>query len=197
MCIDHPDDDRKPMGGNMPIRKLFLILVAGALAFTFSCPNGFCADVAKIGTVNSQQIVDKSAAGKAASNKMQREGQKMEADLNKLSDEIKALKQMVDQEENAGVMTKAAIEEKKWELSRKMEELKALKKRYDRKLQTMQMQLINQLRKDVAQIISDYGKKEGYLLIVENISVLYAPQSLDITDKIIQIYNKKYAEKNK
>ncbi|MGD9008684.1 MAG: OmpH family outer membrane protein [Desulfobacteraceae bacterium] len=164
---------------------------------TFSSPNGFCADVAKIGTVNSQQIVDKSAAGKAASNKMQREGQKMEADLNKLSDEIKTLKQMVDQEENAGVMTKAAIEEKKWELSRKMEELKALKKRYDRKLQTMQMQLINQLRKDVAQIISDYGKKEGYLLIVENISVLYAPQSLDITDKIIQIYNKKYAEKNK
>jgi outer membrane protein len=181
----------------MPIRKLFLILIAGALALTFGSPNGFCADVAKIGTVNSQQIVDKSAAGKAASNKMQREGQKMEADLNKLSDEIKTLKQMVDQEENAGVMTKAAIEEKKWELSRKMEELKALKKRYDRKLQTMQMQLINQLRKDVAQIISDYGKKEGYLLIVENISVLYAPQSLDITDKIIQIYNKKYAEKNK
>jgi outer membrane protein len=128
---------------------------------------------------------------------MQQEGQKMEADLSKLSDEIKQLKQIVDQEDNAGVMTKSALEEKKWELSRKMDELKALKKRFDRKLQPMQMQLLNELRKEVAQIIADYGKKEGYLLIVENISVLYAPQSLDITDKIIQIYNKRYAEKNK
>ena len=181
----------------MPIRKLFLMLVAGVLVLTLGSLNGFCADVAKIGTVDSQKIVDKSAAGKAASNKMQREGQKMESDLSKLSDEIKELKQIVDQEDNAGVLTKTAIEEKKWELSRKMEELKALKKRYDRKLQSMQMQLINQLRKDVAQIISDYGKKEGYLLIVENLSVLYAPQTLDITDQIIQIYNKQYAEKNK
>ncbi len=181
----------------MPIRKLILVLVVGALSLILGSPNGFCADVAKIGTINSQQIVDKSAAGKAASDKMQREGKKMEADLSKLSDEIKALKQIVDQEENTGVLTKAAMEEKKWELSRKMEELKALKKRYDRKLQQMQMQLINGLRKDVAQIISDYGKKEGYLLIVEDISVLYAPKSLDITDKIIQIYNKQYAQKNK
>jgi outer membrane protein len=185
------------MGGIMPIRKLILTFVAGAFALIVASPNGFCADVAKIGTVNSQQIVDKSAAGKAASAKMQREGQKMEADLNKLSDEIKALKQMVEQEENVGVMTKGAIEEKKWELGRKMEELKALKKRYDRKLQSMQLELINKLRKEVAEIISDYGKKEGYLLIVENISVLYAPQSLDITDKIIQIYNKQYTKQNK
>jgi outer membrane protein len=185
------------MGGNMPIRKIFLTVVAGAFALIFFSPDGFCADVAKIGTVNLQQIVEKSAAGKAASAKMQSEGQKMEADLNKLSDEIKAIKQMVEQEENVGVMTKGAMEEKKWELSRKMEELKALKKRYDRKLQSMQLTLINTLRKDVAKIISDYGKKEGYLLIVENISVHYAPQSLDITDKIIQIYNKQYAKQNK
>jgi outer membrane protein len=185
------------MGGNMPIRKLILIFLVGTIVLTFGSPNGFCADVAKIGTVNSQKIVDKSAAGKAASNMMQSEGQKMEADLSKLSDEIKEIKQVVDKEDNAGVLTKSALEEKKWELGRKMEELKALKKRYDRKLQNMQMRLINELRKDVAQIITEYGKKEGYLLIVENISVLYAPQSLDITDQIIQIYNKKYAEEIK
>lgn len=181
----------------MPIQKLILMLMVGTIVLTFGSTHGFCADVAKIGTIDSQRIVDKSAAGKAASSKMQQQGQKMEADLSKLSDEIKQLKQIVDQEDNAGVMTKSALEEKKWELSRKMDELKALKKRYDRKLQTMQMQLLNELRKEVAQIIADYGKKEGYLLIVENVSVLYAPQSLDITDQIIQIYNKRYAAKDK
>ena len=59
------------------------------------------------------------------------------------------------------------------------------------------MRLINGVRKEVHDIIGEYAKKEGYLLIVEDLNVVYAPKTLDITDKIIQLYDAQYAKKSK
>jgi outer membrane protein len=96
---------------------------------------------------------------------------------------------ILSQDGSAAVMNASARENKQWELNRKIEEVKALKNRFDRKIQELQMRLINTVRKEVLQIISDFGKKEGYLLVIEDINLVYAPQALDITDKIIELYN--------
>ncbi|MEJ2039329.1 MAG: OmpH family outer membrane protein [Desulfosarcinaceae bacterium] len=53
------------------------------------------------------------------------------------------------------------------------------------------------MRKEVLNIIQDYGKKEGYLMIIEDLNTVYAPKSLDITDQVIQLYNAAYEKKNK
>lgn len=179
----------------MQIRKFVIILAVGIFFLTLGTSLGFCADVAKIGTVSFQKIFDSSAAGKDAKKEILKEGKRMEADLKKHSDEINDLKQSL--ERDAGVMNKEARDEKKWQLDRKIDDVKALKRKYDRQIQEVQVQQVNQVRKAVLKIIDDYGKKEGYLLIVEDISVVYAPQALDITDKIIQIYNGQYAKQNK
>ena len=179
----------------MQIRKCVIMLAVGIFFLTFGMSLGFCADVAKIGTVSFQKIFDSSMAGKEAKNEILKEGKRMEADLKKQSDEIKALKQTL--ERDAGVMNKEARDEKKWQLDRKIDDVKAVKRKYDRQIQEFQVQRVNQVRKAVLDIIQDYGKKEGYLLILEDISAVYAPQSLDITDKIIQVYNDQYAKQNK
>ncbi len=173
------------------------MMTVGIALVTFGSPNGFCADVAKIGTVNFQKVFTNSAAGKAAKNKINEEGQRMNADLEKIQNEIKGLQEVLGKDSDSGIMNQAARDSKKWELDRKIDEVKALKKRFDRKIQEMQRQLINQVRKDVFKIINDHGKKEGYLLIIEDLSVVYAPKSLDVTDKIIQLYNAQYAKNSK
>lgn len=159
----------------------------------FSGTSAHCADVAKIGTVSFQKIFDNSLAGKAAKAQINKEGQRMETDLKSKGDEIKSLQEMLDKD--AGIMSKEARDEKKWQLNRLVDDVKALKRKYDRQIQEFQMKHVNQIRKDVLEIIDDYGKKEGYLLILENIGVIYAPQSLDITDQIIQTYNAQYSKK--
>jgi outer membrane protein len=182
----------------MTIRKIVVVSIAAAITLVaFGIPNGFCADVAKIGTVDFQRIFENSAAGKAAKSQINQEGQLMNADLDKIQTDIKELQNFIDKNNSSGVVSKAALDDKKWELNRKVEEVKALKKRFDHKIQTMQVQLINTVRKDVLSVIADYGKKEGFLLIIEEMGVVYAPQSLDITDKIIQLYNAAYAKQDK
>jgi outer membrane protein len=55
---------------------------------------------------------------------------------------------------------------------------------------------VNQLRQDVFELVEEIGKKEGYLLIINNFSVMYSPGSIDITDQIIKQMNDKYAKKS-
>lgn len=182
----------------MTIRNIFVgIIAVAATLMAFGIPNGLCADVAKIGTVDFQKIFENSAAGKAAKNQINKEGQQMNSDLDTIKGEIKGLQELIEKDSSSGVLSKTALDDKKWELNRKVNEVKALRKRFDNKIQKMQVQLINEVRKEVLKIISDYGKKEGYLMIIEEMGVAYAPQSLDITDKIIQVYNTAYAKQGK
>ncbi|MBI5896350.1 MAG: OmpH family outer membrane protein [Desulfobacterales bacterium] len=165
-----------------------------ALSFAFSLmtigiPSGFCADVAKIGTVNFQKIFENSTTGKAVKAEINTQGQRMEQDLKAKGEEIKVLEKRLG--DDAGVMSKEAREEQRWEYERKIDEVKALKKKYDRQIQELQMQKVNSVRQEVLQLIQEHGKKEGYLLIVEDINVVYVPQNLDLTDEIIKRYNAK------
>jgi len=178
----------------MQFRKLMMCIAIGATVIAFGTSNGFCADVAKIGTVNFQKIFNNSAAGKAVKNQITKEGRGMNADLEKIQKEIDELQKML-KDSDSGVMNDTARENKQWELGRKINEVKALKKRFDRKIQELQVRLINGVKKDVLEIISAYGKKEGFLLVLEDINIVYAPQTLDITDKIIQLYDASYSKK--
>ena len=130
----------------MSFRKAIIITVVGFMFLAFWSPSGFCADVAKIGTVNFQKIFDNSKSGKAVKEEINKEGQRMEADLKQHGDEIKALQELLQRD--AGVMSKEAREEKKWQLDRKLDDVKALKRKYDRQIQELQVRLVNQVRKE-------------------------------------------------
>ena len=162
------------------------ILIAGNQA-------AMCADVAKIGVVNFQKILENSEAGKAAKKELTTEGQAMEADLQKRGGEINEMRQML--ERDTGIMSKEARDEKQWELNRKIEDAKAVKQKYDRKIQDLQVQLLSAIRQDLIGLIREYGQKQGYLMIIENISVVYAPETIEISDAIIKLYNEQYSQK--
>ena len=181
----------------MQIRKIIIFVILGIAILTFGAASGYCADTAKIGTVNFEKIFNNSAGGKAVKDRLNEESRGMNAELDKIGNEIKELQEMLSKDESAGVMNKDAREDKAWERDRKIDEAKALKKRYDRKISEMQAKLINGVRRDLLKIISEYGKKEGYLLIIEDINAVYSSPSIDITDKVIQLYDTEYSKKSK
>ena len=53
-----------------------------------------------------------------------------------------------------------------------------------RKLQTLMF-------KDLSDVITEIGEKEGYTLIVDKDVILYADDKINITDKVIEQYNLK------
>jgi outer membrane protein len=151
--------------------------------------------VAKIGVIDLQKVLETSNAGKLIQTKLKKENEKMATDLQNKGNEIETIRKRLERE--AMVMSKEMREEKEREQRIKVNDFKTLQKKYRTELQKLQGQLMQQLQKDVTAITKEIGKKEGYLLIMDKRGVIYTPNSVDLTDKLIQKLNTKTAKAKK
>ena len=173
--------------------KLTYIIFLGVMVF-FS-KFSLAADVAKIGVIDLQKILESSSAGKSIQAELKKEKDKMESDLKAKGAEIERIRKRLERE--SMVMSKEMREEKEREQRIKINDFKTLQKKYRSRLQTLEVELMNQLRLDINELVHEIGKKEGYLLIINKFGVIYSPTSIDITDKLIRKLNAKFAKKKK
>ena len=170
------------------------IILIGCLFSLLWLDSVNAADVAKIGIVDIQRIMNTSDQGKSAQAQIKEQSDKMTETLKGKGAEIEELKNQI--ERDSMVMSKEKREEKEREFRIKLNDLKSLEKRYRGELQVMEKKLANELREQVLVIVGEIGKKEGYLLIINNFNVMYAPGSIDITDQLIKQLNARHAKKS-
>lgn len=165
------------------------ILAVGVVFFCFLTGASSAADPAKIGVVDFQKILEVSNAGKSAQNEINKQGKQMENDLKDRGAEIEEIEKKLERE--SLVMSKEVREEKQREIRIKIGDFKALQQKYMEDFKALENRIISRIQKEVVELVQEIGKKEGYTLIVEKRTggVVYAPQSIDITDTVIQIYN--------
>ena len=170
------------------------ILVLACVAL-FGLPDfSLAADVAKIGVVDLQRVMETSDMGKSAQAQIKQQKDKMETDLKDKGAEIEQIRQRLERE--AMVMSKESREEKEREARIKLNDFKTLQKKYRNELQQLEKRLVSQLQKDTIALVDEIGKKEGYLLIISRVGVLYSPNTIDITDQLIKRLNENYAKKS-
>ena len=169
--------------------------VIWCLVIVFFSNFSLAADVAKIGIIDFQKVLEISAAGKAIQTELKKMNEKMAADLQKKGAEIEKIQKRLERE--SMVMSKEMREEKEREQRIKVNDFKTLQKKYRSELQKVQVKLMQQLQTDVTTITREIGKKEGYLLIMDKRGVIYAPNSVDLSDKLIQQLNAKFAKQKK
>ena len=152
------------------------------------------ADVAKIGVANLQRILETSNQGKSAQEEIKKQKDQMEQELKQKGGEIEELRKQLERE--SMVMSKEKREEKEREVRIKLNDFKSLQKRYRTQLQNLEKKLVNALLKEVSALVEEIGKKEGYLLIINNAGVMYSPNSINITDKVIKELNARFEKKS-
>jgi outer membrane protein len=147
----------------------------------------------KIGMIDFQAAVEKSQPGQKIEAELKKEGERMEAELTKDKDELTALKEKLERE--AMVMSREAREEKEIEFRVKARNLQEKEKRYRSDFMGKQRQEVDKLRTVVLEIAQELGKKEGFTLVLSKVGVLYYDASVDLTDKVVQLLNKRMAGK--
>jgi len=165
------------------------------LIFIFFSNATFAADIAKIGVINLQKIFETSSAGKSIQDELKKEKEKMESDLQKKGAEIEKIRKRLERE--SMVMGKEMREEKERESRIKINDFKTLQQKYRSKLKKHEGKLMDQLKTDINDVVQEIGKKGGYLLIVNQFGVIYSPDSIDITDKVIRNLNEESAKQKK
>jgi outer membrane protein len=171
-----------------------IIIVIFCFSSLFWLNSVDAADVAKIGIANLQKILETSNPGKSAQEEIKKQKDQMEQELKQKGGEIEEVRKQLERE--SMVMSKEKREEKEREIRIKLNDFKSLQKRYRTELQRLEKKLVNALLKDVSTLVEEIGKKEGYLLIINNAGVMYSPGSIDITDKLIKELNARHAKKS-
>ncbi|MGB9499938.1 MAG: OmpH family outer membrane protein [Dissulfuribacterales bacterium] len=170
----------------MKIKRMGII---GAIVMSvFFVLPAYGADVAKIGVVDFQKVLTESEAGKLVQAEMQTKGREMEKSLRDLGAEIESLTDQMSRE--AMVMSKEKREEKQRELEIKKYDIQTLQKKYQTKFRKLEADNVAKLQKEIFDIAGKIGKEGGYLLIIEKSAAVYYPDSIDITDTVIEKYNK-------
>lgn len=153
----------------------------------------FAADVAKIGVVDIQKVLLASAAGKMAKADISKKARDMEAALNEKKNEIQKLQDTLERE--SLVMSKDKREEKEREIRIKVNDIKVLKGKFEQDLKVLENKVVQQIQKEFETLAKEIGREQGYLLIITNQTVIYAPNTIDITDELIQKYDAAFSEK--
>ena len=177
------------------MRMIKMVFVGITLVLLSGVMPSYGADVAKIGVIDFQRILETSSAGKSADAEIKKQGKKMEIELRQKQKELQGLNNKLERE--ALVMSKGMREEKQREFRIRVNDLKLLEKKYNKEMKMLNRKLGKRMQDEVFELVAEFGKKEGFLLIVEKMAggVVYSPQTIDITDQVIQIYNEKFAEK--
>lgn len=177
------------------MRNFKIAFVTMVFSVCFFTASSYGADVAKIGVVSFQKILEKSDAGKKATAEINKRGKEMEASLKTKGEEIDATKKKLERE--ALVMSKEMREQKEREIRININDFKTLKNKYMADFKQHEARLVRDIQKEVLEIVTEMGKKEGFLVIFEKreAGVLYSPDTIDITDRLIQKYNAIFSKK--
>ncbi len=165
---------------------LLVILTIGCLAAATAAAEEF-----KVGLVDLDQAINSTDQGKAAREELSRKQRDAEGQLKPLVDKGKALQEEL--KSKRFVLSADALRQKELDMVEIQVQLRNKQQELEGQFKVDYERLVGPLRTKLLGIVEDIGKKQGFSMILERGTrgMLYAREALDITDLVIQEFNKK------
>ncbi|KWT75273.1 OmpH family outer membrane protein [Candidatus Magnetominusculus xianensis] len=145
------------------------------------------AEPLKVGVFDIQRIMNEAAAVSTYKQRYQSTLELKRKPLLQTEEDLKQLKEKIDK---GGLKPEEAMAAD-LEFTQKVRTAKHQREDLDAEVMQMDRWLKAQIYKDISEILVELNKKEDYAVILERGVVAYYKSSVDITSKIIEIYNKK------
>lgn len=143
----------------------------------------------KIGVIDMKKILRESKAAKKAQSVFQKDLDAKRAVVAAKQKEIREMEEEFKKTE--AKMTPEARQKAAIQLSKDVRELKITSGDMDEELKRMNNDMVQKILADVMKVVNAVTKKEEYTVILERSAVLDLDQAVDITDKIIKLYDTK------
>ncbi len=180
----------------MKFRILMVAALCAALGFAASPARAEEAPKAaamKVGVVNLQHILNESEFGKQAKSSIEETYKQKSALIESKAQEKDKLTK--DLEKQGMALSEDERKKRIDEIDSLDTELKHMVSDAETYMQKLDRQKKEEFVKVIDKIVGNYGKGEGYTLIVPSDAVIYAKDGLDITDKIMNLFNEAYKQK--
>jgi outer membrane protein len=141
------------------------------------------------GYLDVDQIAQESAAGREMMGRLQKlQGEKV-AGRKKLADDTEALKKQLETQRATLSDTKVT------ELTKQIEEKNVALQRYDEdaqaELEKARQTEVGNLEKSLMAVIEEFGRESGMKMIVNKRALVWAAESVDVTDQVLRRFNTK------
>ena len=176
--------------------KQFMVVVCSLLMVLMAVVM-VSAEEYKIGYVDLQRALNESSAGKQAKEKFTAEVKRAESDILRRKEEVERLGASLEKQSSMLKDEARADKEKQFIQMQKDYERKV--KDTKDELQIKDAQLTKGILEDLVTIIKKYGKENKYTIIFEKSEtvLLYATESIDLTEKILSLYDAQAPAKKK
>ena len=164
-----------------------IVVAAGLLAFTGTA----MAEEMKIAVVDLDQAINATDQGKKAREELQGKQKQAEGQLKPMYEKGKALAEEI--QSKRFVLSEDALRKKQLDLADIQNDLKSKGAELEGQFKIDYERLVGPLRDKLLGILTEFGKEQGYTLILERNTpgVIYSKEALDITDQVVQRFNKK------
>lgn len=162
--------------------------------FLLTAIPSWAADPVKVGILDLQRCLQQSEAGKKASKGLQEKSDRIKKDLSAKRDDLKKMREEFAKKSN--VLSLDAKRDKEKEMIRKEEDFRDLVREKEEEMQKEEYNAMQPLLNELFEVTSKLAKDESYTLILEAKSgVVYFSKPIEITDKVIKLFNEKKEKK--
>ncbi len=168
------------------MRKIFLSLAAALFLGAVFCGAASAAEI-KLGYINMLKVEKESLAGKQALKTLEKMAADKQAKIEERRKEIEKMQKELDKQ--SSIISSDERQRREDKLQREYKNYQRYYSDSQDELSKKKEELANKMFDEVTGVIQKYGKEEGYTLILDRSVVLYAPEAVDITDKIIKAYD--------
>ncbi|MBI3610848.1 MAG: OmpH family outer membrane protein [Nitrospirae bacterium] len=170
--------------------------VVGTILFGMflAAPSVQSAESLKIGYVDAQKILDNTRAGKKSKESMEEFVKSRQKIIDLDESEIKQLQD--DLARQAAVLSADARREKEDALQRKVIDYQKRAGDMNKEVQVKKKEVLERFNKDLEGIVKKVAERNGYTFIIDKNAeggvLLYAKESLDLTDEVVKEFEKAF-----
>ncbi|HXJ79325.1 MAG TPA: OmpH family outer membrane protein [Candidatus Methylomirabilis sp.] len=157
--------------------------------FGAPAPLAQTANGSRVGFVDIQRVLARSAAGMAAREQLEKEKAVMQKQVDSQRAELEQLRDEI--EKKGQLLSADARREKQEQLERKVRDARRLVDDLQATLQKKEEAMLSKVLQDLGGLIQKVSKDKGYTIVLERqrSSVLYASADADLTEDIIRAYD--------
>ena len=144
-------------------------------------------DRVKIGFIDIQRAISDSNAGKRAKERFQAQVKMAEAELLKEKNELERLK--ADLDKKGPLMKDEERRNLEGDLQRRYVNYQRTMTDQQQELRQKEGALTGDILKELEKIVNEIGKSDKFTLILERNQILYSDQGIDVTNKVIEVFN--------
>lgn len=171
-------------------QKMILLLLSSFMVMSIATKASAAAAPIKIAFVDLRRALNETNQGKKAMKVLQAEKDKLQKKIETKEKAIMDMQEKIKEQQN--ILSQPALQKKMEEYQKSVMELQQNYQQFQQDLAAKEMKATQEILVKMEVILADIGKTEGYTMIYDRSvgAVVWAPAHLDLTDQLIQAYNK-------